>query len=332
MCTDIWRFSPNMGKRPYLCQKQSRGSIRGLAAAPCGWRAAWRCESGFDFLPILVYNFDMMKDTIVLDIETKKSFADVGGKENLRDLGVAVAGVYSYATDSFHALEEHELPRLRDMLEKSDRLVGFNLKQFDIPVLEPYLGPAVFARLAVTDIFEDAVAFLGHRVGLDGVAKATLGESKSGHGLEALEWFKQGEVERVKKYCLDDVRLTRDLYEYGKKNGHILFESYIDRKIHSIPVLWNAEAAEPAASVVARALAERRKVLIEYISSQDQGGLGFRKSRVIEVQNIKPNGEVEAYCHLRKDVRMFRLNRIARAELTGESYTALQDVQKTLFV
>ena len=272
-----------------------------------------------------------MRDTLVFDVETKKSFADVGGKENLKQLGVAVVGVYSYAADLFYALEEHELARLGEALAGAERLVGFNIRQFDIPVLEPYLGSAAFRHLALTDIFEDACNFLGHRVGLDGVAKATLHEGKSGHGLEALEWFKEGRVEEVKKYCLDDVRLTRDLYEYGKQNGHVLFESYIDHKTHSIPVAWNAPLIEPVAATVARALEERKKLTIEYISSQDQDGKGFRKTRVIEVRNIKPSGEIEAYCHLRRDVRMFRLNRIFRAELTDEPYTIPQDVQPVLF-
>lgn len=271
-------------------------------------------------------------DTIVIDVETQKSFADVGGKENLRELGVAVAGVYSYAADKFLALEEQELSGLGQMLSGSERLVGFNLKQFDIPVLEPYLGSALFSRLTIVDLFEDAVRFLGHRVGLEGLAKATLGQGKSGHGLEALEWFKQGRIDDVKKYCLDDVRLTRDLYEFGKKSGHVLFESYIDRKIHSIPVAWGTAQSEPVSAVVERAFAQRRKLMIEYISSRDIDGQGFRKARVIEVQNIKPNGEVEAYCHLRKDIRVFRMNRISRAELTGDPYTAQRDIQKPLFV
>ncbi len=272
-----------------------------------------------------------MRDTLVIDVETKKSFEDVGGRDRCADLGIAVAGIYSYADDAFVALEEHEMPRLAQMLEASERVVGFNINNFDIPVMAPYLGVAAFSRVAVTDIFEDAVAFLGHRVGLDAVAKATLGAGKSGHGLEALAWFKDGRVEDVKKYCLDDVRLTRDLYEHGKKHGHILFESFIDRKIHSIPVAWNAPAQAPVAETVNRALAERRQLSIDYISSQDSDGAGFKKERVIEVRAIKSNGEIEAYCHLRKDVRNFRLSRIARAELTSEPYATPQDVQSALF-
>ncbi|TSC78469.1 MAG: DEAD/DEAH box helicase domain-containing protein [Parcubacteria group bacterium Gr01-1014_33] len=273
-----------------------------------------------------------MHDTIVIDFETKKSFADVGGKHNIRQLGISVAGVYSYGKDEFTAYEERELPQFEDILDKTAHIIGFNIKQFDLPVLEPYMkDKGLLGRIALTDIYEDATNFLGHRVGLNALAKATLREEKSGHGLEALEWFKQGRVEEVKKYCLDDVRLTRDLYEYGKKNGHLLFESFVDGKTHSIPMSWNEKTEKPIAGVVEDAFRGRRRMSIEYVSSEDGDGMGFKKSRLIDVHKIKTNGEIEAYCHLRKCVREFRLNRILRAELTGETYTLPEDAQKALF-
>jgi len=272
-----------------------------------------------------------MNDTLVIDLETKKSFAEVGGERNLRALGISVAGVYSYLKDAFFAYEEHELGKAEELLAGSGHLIGFNIKQFDMPVLEPYLRTVSLSRFAVTDIFEDAVKFLGHRVGLGAVAKATLGESKSGHGLEALQWFKEGRIDEVKKYCLDDVRLTRDLYEYGKKHGHVLFESYIDRKTHSIPVSWDKAVEKPIAQILEDAFSQRRRLAIEYISSEDSDGLGFRKGRLIDVYKMKSNGEVEAYCHLRQGVRNFRLNRIMSAKLTDDSYAIPQDFQQALF-
>ena len=272
-----------------------------------------------------------MSDTLVIDLETKKSFADVGGKHNIHALGISVAGIYSYNQDAFFAYEEHELPKLEELLLGTGHVIGFNIKQFDMPVLEPYVKKGTLEQFLVTDIFEDAVKFLGHRVGLDAVAKATLGQGKSGHGLEALEWFKQGRVEEVKKYCLDDVRLTRDLYEYGKKQGHVLFESFIDRKIHSIPVMWGRVIEKPIAQVVQEAFRDRRRLRIEYVSSENGDGLGFQKSRLVDVYKMKTNGEIEAYCHLRKSVRDFRINRILKAELTEEFYTMPEDVQSVLF-
>jgi len=272
-----------------------------------------------------------MQDTLVIDIETKKSFSEVGGEKNIRELGVSVAGVYSYAKDAFFAFEETELGKLGDLLKDTSRLIGFNLKHFDIPVLESYLGAEIFLRPAITDIYEDAVNFLGFRVGLDALAKATLRESKSGKGLEALAWFKAGRIDDVKKYCLDDVRLTRDLYEYGKKEGHVLFESYIDGKIHAIPVSWGREPTKSLLEIIEEAFQKRKRLAIEYVSSENSDGLGFRKTRLIDIYSIKPDGTIEAYCHLRRDLRNFRINRIMKAEILNDSYLIPQDFQRPLF-
>lgn len=271
-----------------------------------------------------------MQDTLVIDFETKHSFAEVGGEANIRKLGISVAGVYSYARDEFFALEENELSKLEEILDETDHIIGFNIKHFDLPVLEPYLKKISLARFALTDMYEEAVNFLGHRVGLNALAKATLGTAKSSNGLEALQWFKEGKVDDVKKYCLDDVRITRDLYEYGKKNGHVLFESYVDGKIHSIPALWGQEIKRPMLSIVEEAYRERKRLAIAYVSSQDPDGLGFTKERRIDVYKIKKH-EIEAYCHMRGGLRNFRIDRILKAEVTGEQYLIPQDFPKTLF-
>lgn len=273
-----------------------------------------------------------MSDTLILDVETKHSFADVGGRQNLRSLGISVAGVYSYNRNEFFALEEREIGRLEKMVCAADHVVGFNLKQFDIPVIEPYLEQQdAFSRVVITDMFEDAVNFLGHRVGLNALAKATLGTEKSGDGLEALAWFKEGKIDEVKKYCLDDVRITRDLYEHGKTRGHVLFESRTDGKIHSIPVEWEKKVRQPIARIIEEAFVNRRRVRIEYVSSEDGDGAGFRKTRDVDVYRIKPGGQIEAYCHLRQAVREFRINRIMSAELRNETYSPPQDFQAALF-
>jgi len=272
-----------------------------------------------------------MNDTLVIDLETKKTFAEVGGEKNIRELGISIAGVYSYGKDAFFGFEEHELLKLETLLKETSHIIGFNINHFDIPVLRPYVADeSLLDRIAVTDLYEDAVNFLGHRVGLDALAKATLGEGKSGHGLEALEWFRQGRVEEVKKYCLDDVRLTRDLYEYGKKHGHVMFTSFLDNKVRSIPVPWNKEVKKPVLQILEDAHRNRKRVAIEYISSEDSDGNGFKKSRMIDIYKIK-KGEVEAFCHLRQCVRNFRINRILKAEVTDELYSLPQDFQNVLF-
>lgn len=271
-----------------------------------------------------------MNDTLVIDLETKKTFVEVGGEKNIHELGISVAGVYSYIKDAFFCFEESEFGKLEDLLEKTGHIIGFNIKHFDIPVMRPYIKRVFLEKIKITDIFEDASNFLGHRVGLDALSRATLGEAKSGKGLEALQWFREGRIEEVKKYCLDDVRLTRDLYEYGKKNNHLLFESRLDKKVHSVPVSWQDEQSPTPMQILENAFEKRRRVRVEYVSSENTDGLGFKKIRSIDIYRIK-KGEIRAFCHLRNDVRSFRINRILKVEPTDESYVIPQDFQAVLF-
>ncbi|KKQ92776.1 MAG: DEAD/DEAH box helicase domain protein [Candidatus Azambacteria bacterium GW2011_GWA2_39_10] len=159
---------------------------------------------------------------IVLDIETKNLFSDVGGKENLTKLSLSVAGVFSYTDNAFLTFSENEMPQFQNLLGKTDLIIGFNIDHFDLPVLQKYLSVDL-SKIPTLDIMNEVVSKMGHRVSLDDLVSNTLGKRKSANGLIAVQYWREGRIDELKKYCLDDVRLTRDLYEHGLKNGEIKF-------------------------------------------------------------------------------------------------------------
>ncbi|HPW77494.1 MAG: putative 3'-5' exonuclease related to the exonuclease domain of PolB [Candidatus Omnitrophica bacterium ADurb.Bin292] len=179
------------------------------------------------------------KNILVMDLETQKSFKEVGKSklDSLSKLKVSVVGVYDYLTDQYRTYEEKELMDLDKRIQTADMLIGFNIRRFDMPVLQPYIFKSV-DLLPVLDLLDDIEKARGHRASLDSVARATLKEGKSGDGAEALLLYKEGRLTELKKYCLDDVRLTRGVYEYGYKEGKILFTSTWDYKTYEIPVNW----------------------------------------------------------------------------------------------
>jgi DEAD/DEAH box helicase domain-containing protein len=69
------------------------------------------------------------------------------------------------------------------------------------------------------------------------VAQETLGTTKTGDGLQALKWWKEGRLREIIDYCKMDVKLTRDLYLYGRQNGYLIFRNR-DQKQVRIPVNW----------------------------------------------------------------------------------------------
>ncbi|MEJ0020958.1 MAG: ribonuclease H-like domain-containing protein [Candidatus Doudnabacteria bacterium] len=166
---------------------------------------------------------------IVLDLETQKSFAEVGGFGKNHLLKVSVVGVYSYPLNKFLTFAEDELYRLGEMLSEADQIIGFNIKNFDFQVLQPYLKHKL-SDIPALDILEEVEKLIGHRVKLDNLAQMTLGAGKSGDGLQALKFYKLGQMEELKKYCLDDVRITKELYEYAQTYGKLLYKDYFETK------------------------------------------------------------------------------------------------------
>lgn len=165
-----------------------------------------------------------MSKEVVLDIETQNSFADVGGAFHDK-LKISLIGVYFYETDEYVSYLEHELPNLWPRLEHAERIIGYNTKGFDYPCMNAYY-PGDIASFPSLDLLEEIAKGLGFRVKLDDVASATLGYGKSGHGLQAIEFYRKGELDKLRDYCLMDVKITKEVYEYGRDKGEVF---YFDR-------------------------------------------------------------------------------------------------------
>ena len=162
-----------------------------------------------------------MGNEIVLDIETSNSFADVG-KYDASLLKVSLVGIYSYATDKYESFMEPDLPKLWPILEAADRIIGYNLFGFDYQVLNTYY-PGDLAKFPTLDVMVEIANKLGFRLKLDDVAHGSLGVGKSGNGLQAIEFFRRGEIDKLREYCLQDVKVTKEVYEFGLANKHIRF-------------------------------------------------------------------------------------------------------------
>lgn len=171
----------------------------------------------------------MAANIIVLDLETQKSFDEVGGRDRNHLLKVSVVGIYSYALNKYLTFTEDEIYRLGEMLSEADLIVGFNTINFDNQVLQPYLNFKI-SEIPALDILQEVEKIIGHRIKLDNLAQTTLGVGKSGDGLQALKFFKLGRIEELKKYCLDDVRITKEIYEYAQKYGKLLYKDYFETR------------------------------------------------------------------------------------------------------
>lgn len=175
-------------------------------------------------------------NVVFFDLETQRTFDEVGGRHNIRKLRMSVAVTYSTADGCFHRFTEDQVHELVDHLKEADLVVGFNVLSFDYEVLRAYRDDLP-QRAVTVDMLDHVHRRLGFRVSLDNLAATTLHTSKSADGLQAVRWYREGRIQEILDYCQQDVEITRDLYEYGRKYKHVKYRdgSYRTREI---PVSW----------------------------------------------------------------------------------------------
>jgi DEAD/DEAH box helicase domain-containing protein len=169
-----------------------------------------------------------MRREVVLDIETQNTFQEVGAY-NPALLSISLVGCYFYETDTYESFLEGDLPKLWPRLERADRVIGYNLFGFDYPCMQRYY-PGDFRKIPTVDLMVEIEKRIGFRVKLDDVAHATLGIGKSGHGLMAVEYWKKGEIDKLREYCLQDVRVTKDVYEHALEKQHVFYNDRLGQK------------------------------------------------------------------------------------------------------
>ena len=185
---------------------------------------------------------------LVFDIETSDVFNNE--KRNPEDLSLAVVAVYSCPDDTYTAYTQETLPDLWEQMRNIDTLIGFNNNHFDTPLLNKYAPMDLTKEYGSIDLLESVRQSLGRRIKLDWIAEGTLGTNKSSDGLQAVEWWRQGEVEKVKQYCIDDVRITKEIFDYALKNEELLYSDL--GSVHTIPIdtsQWKKEETAESASV-----------------------------------------------------------------------------------
>jgi len=255
---------------------------------------------------------------VVFDVETKYSFDEVGGQQNLDKLGVSALVAYSYDHGRFMGFAENEMPNFERLITQTPtELIGFNSIHFDNEVITPYLSIDVRA-LPHIDIMQQIERIVGHRVSLNSVAEATLGVKKSADGLKALEWYKEGKIAEIIAYCQKDVELTRDLYEYGLNHGKLFFKSKTGEQIAADGLQFGGQG-QNLKDLVMQAIQEGRQVEIDYVDMQNPAN-PFRGVEIVEVHSFDGSG-FSAFSTRDNKLKNYFLRGLIRAKLL-ETQTA----------
>ncbi len=169
---------------------------------------------------------------VVFDLETQNTFSDSGSNDPT-NLDISVGCAYDSESDTYTTVTVDEIGKLWPIFEKAEVLVGYNSNHFDIPLLNKYY-PGDLTHIKSIDLLEAIRISLGRRLRLDSIAQATIGAKKTANGLQAIKWWREGNIGAIKKYCEQDVKVTKEIFEFALKNNKVFFKD--GAKKREIPI------------------------------------------------------------------------------------------------
>jgi DEAD/DEAH box helicase domain-containing protein len=178
-----------------------------------------------------------MKNIVYFDLETQKSADEVGGWDKIRDMRMSVGVTFSTARGEYKIYREQQVNNLIDELRRADLVVGFNNLRFDYEVLAGHNPFFDVGQVPTLDLLVELQKTLQHRLSLAAIAAATLGVEKTGDGLQAIRWYKEGKLLEIAEYCCYDVKITRLVHEYGAAHKQLHYLNRFGKKL-SVPVAW----------------------------------------------------------------------------------------------
>ena len=170
------------------------------------------------------------KNIIYFDLETQHTANDVGGWDKKSAMGISLGVTYSTGSGTYEIFSEKRVPELIGLLTKADLVVGYNNRRFDYEVLMGYTVLDLPHHLPTLDLLEVVEKAAGHRLSLDSVAQATLGVGKTGDGLDAIRWWREGKIMEIAEYCCFDVKVTKLVHEYALEHGELQYMDRFGRK------------------------------------------------------------------------------------------------------
>lgn len=186
-------------------------------------------------------------DRICIDVEIEKTIDETpGGWDATHLLGAAVTCIWEERGNRMRVYGPNDLVTVRERIRDADRVDGFNIWNFDFPViwgvsktgwrvqdtavvseLKKELLPKtndILRRIWISlGLDPDTFDYTTHGgFSLDAVAGATINSKKIGHGASAPVWYQEGKIQRVANYCADDVAIERDLADFIDRYGYVI--------------------------------------------------------------------------------------------------------------
>lgn len=178
-----------------------------------------------------------MNKVVIVDIQTKKSYDDIGGKKNMDQMGVSIAGLYCYDKKELTFYKQEQMPQFIEILQSAQLIVGINLKRFVYKLLVSMFDND-YSNLNSIDLLEYFKKKLTFKPTLEGLFRGTLDISKSlPNDNYVPHLYKEGKFNEIHTICEANITDLKKFYDFGKEKGYILYEDKTGQR-WKISVNW----------------------------------------------------------------------------------------------
>lgn len=155
------------------------------------------------------------------------------GWRDFQNMGISVICAYDYALDNYRVFCRDNFDKFQDLVNQREIIIGYNSLAFDNRLCETnkIIVPDDKSYDVLSEIWKakglEGYFDTKHKerymgTGLDNMCKVNFGTRKSGYGALAPVQWQKGEVGNVIDYCLNDVKLTKQLVDQIIYTGHLL--------------------------------------------------------------------------------------------------------------
>jgi hypothetical protein len=176
----------------------------------------------------LIYDIEIIKAVPVKNEPIIEGIDYCAGWHDHANMGISVIGCYDYATDRYRVFCNDNFKEFASLLYERAPVVSFNGVGFDNKVLAARglisktieTNYDILRELWIADGIGPEFSYPTHTgYGLEATCTVNFSLKKSGDGgLAPVNW-QRGNIGSVIDYCLDDVRLTKRLFERIKNTG-----------------------------------------------------------------------------------------------------------------
>lgn len=177
----------------------------------------------------IIYDIEIIK---AIPPREGKRLSDVeycGGWDDHEGMGISVICAYDYNEERLRVFLEDNFDEFQKVIDSTGHIIGFNNIKFDdcvcrangldIPSEKSY---DLLVAIWKADGLSETYSYPSHAgYGLDACCEANFGIGKTGHGANAPVLWQQGRRGEVIDYCLNDVMLTKRLFERMMDCGFI---------------------------------------------------------------------------------------------------------------